>query len=234
MLQEEAQELFDEIMSHLLQDECPSEYMNTLLQEERFQTYPFVMLYELKGTKQSPIHHPEGDAWNHTMLVIDEAAQIKKKSRNDAVFMWAALLHDIGKPSTTRIRKGKITSYDHDKVGESLARELLEYSISRERVEHADLSKEQFIENVSSLVRYHMHVLYIGKNLPFSDRPGLMQRTDIREVALIGYADRMGRTCADRYQIRKDIEHFYHICKREKKKIQEKGPKNKSVVNTTE
>ncbi len=36
--------------------------------------------------------------------------------------MWGALLHDLGKAPTTKIRKGKITSYDHDKVGAELVR----------------------------------------------------------------------------------------------------------------
>ncbi len=71
-------------------------------------------------TGQSPQHHPEGSVWNHTLLVVDEAAKIKEQSADPRTFMWAALLHDLGKPSTTMRRKSKITSYDHDKVGAQL------------------------------------------------------------------------------------------------------------------
>ena len=193
--------LFLEITKHLLEDEKPSIYLSSLLQEPWFSQYPFKMLYDLKGTKQSPEHHPEGDAWNHTLLVVDNAAKIKGLSKNPRVFMWAALLHDIGKPSTTRVKKGKITSYNHDKVGEELAIEFLEYCVD----------DRGFIEEVSNLVRYHMHILYVVRDLPFADRKGLLRETDVREVAMLGYCDRMGRTNQDERKVREDIELFYHL-----------------------
>lgn len=193
--------LFLEITKHLLEDEKPSIYLNSSLQEPWFSGYPFKMLYDLKGTKQSPEHHPEGDAWNHTLLVVDKAAKIKGLSKNPGVFMWAALLHDIGKPSTTRVKKGKITSYNHDKVGEKLAREFLEYCVDN----------MEFIEEVSNLVSYHMHILYVVRDLPFANRKGLLRETDAREVAMLGYCDRMGRTNQDERKVREDIELFYHL-----------------------
>lgn len=193
--------LFLEITKHLLEDEKPSIYLSSLLQEPWFSQYPFKMLYDLKGTKQSPEHHPEGDAWNHTLLVVDNAAKIKGLSKNPRVFMWAALLHDIGKPSTTRVKKRKITSYNHDKVGEELAIEFLEYCVE----------DRGFIEEVSNLVRYHMHILYVVRDLPFADRKGLLRETEVREVAMLGYCDRMGRTNQDERKVREDIKLFYHL-----------------------
>ena len=78
--------LFLEITKHLLEDEKPSVYLKQLLQEPWFSRYPFKMLYDLKGTKQSPEHHPEGDAFNHTLLVVDYAAKLKELSKNSLVF----------------------------------------------------------------------------------------------------------------------------------------------------
>lgn len=193
--------LFLEITKHLLEDEKPSIYLSSLLQEPWFLQYPFKMLYDLKGTRQSPEHHPEGDAWNHMLLVVDYAAEIKELSKNPLVFMWAALLHDIGKPSTTRVKKGKITSYNHDKVGEKLAIEFLEYCVD----------DRGFIEEVSNLVRYHMHILFVVRDLPYADKKGLLRRADVREVAMLGYCDRMGRTNQDERKVREDIELFYHL-----------------------
>lgn len=193
--------LFLEITKHLLEDEKPSIYLSSSLQEPWFSRYPFKLLYDLKGTKQSPEHHPEGDAWNHTLLVVDNAAKIKGLSKKPREFMWAALLHDIGKPSTTRVKKGKITSYNHDKVGEKLAREFLEYCVDN----------REFIEEVSNLVSYHMHILYVVRDLPFANRKGLLRETDVREVAMLGYCDRMGRTNQDERKVREDIELFYHL-----------------------
>lgn len=109
----------------------------------------------LTDTPQSPLYHPEGSVWNHTMMVLDNAAVLKTKSRDSRAFMWAALLHDIGKTPTTKIKHGKITSYDHDVSGAELAVRFL-----------SELTDEEnHIEKVTRLVRWHMQSLYITNGL---------------------------------------------------------------------
>ena len=61
----------------------------------------FEPLRRMKTTAQSPVHHPEGNVWNHTMLVVDEAAKRRAESKDPAALMWAALLH---KTTESRIR----------------------------------------------------------------------------------------------------------------------------------
>lgn len=195
--------LFYEMNNHLLLDEKPSEYFNSILNTPILKKLPFHMLYNLKKADQSPVHHPEGNAWNHTMLVIDYAAKEKNKSKNEKVFMWAALLHDIGKPDTTKIRKGKVTSYDHDKVGAVLAMEFL-----REFV-----TDEQFINKVASLVRWHMQILHVVKELPFEDIKTMKEETDYKEVALLGYCDRLGRTNVNKEKEKQNIDTFLKKCR---------------------
>lgn len=195
------QQLFQEIEYHLLHDERPSEYLNTMSSTKNFQDYPFQLLYALKGIPQSPKYHPEGDAWNHTMLVVNEAAKVKAESSDPKAFMWAALLHDIGKPKTTRIKKDKITSYDHDKIGAELTKKFLEEFA----LEHT------FEQTVVNLVRYHMHILYVTKKLPFGDIKGLKELTDVKDVALLGWCDRMGRTNADPLLEKETIEKFHRM-----------------------
>ncbi|WP_101698348.1 HDIG domain-containing metalloprotein [Clostridium minihomine] len=195
-------ELYSEIHVHLMQDIKPSLYLNRISAEPLFQKYPFDMLYKLKSTEQSPEHHPEGNVWNHTMLVVDEAAQVKLKSRNPAVFLWAAFLHDIGKPVTTRHRKGRITAYDHDKVGAELSKQFLQ-----------EFTPDSlFIREVSELIRYHMQILFVVKNLPFADIEGMARNTEIREVALLGICDRLGRGSPDRNREQDNIELFLQKC----------------------
>lgn len=196
------QQLYLDIGTHLLGDSRPSVYLNEIYLDLLFRQYPFDMLYRLKSTMQSPEHHPEGDVWNHTMLVVDEAARVKSNSKNPAVFMWAALLHDIGKPGTTKLRKGKITSYDHDKAGEKLCEEFL--------LEFTDDSS--FIREVCGLVRYHMQILFVVKDLPFADIQGMKQNADIYEVALLGLCDRLGRTNRDRDKEENNIKLFLKKC----------------------
>ncbi len=56
------------------------------------------------GCKQNSTWHSEGDVWNHTLLVCDQAERIARETplpENERVeLMFAALCHDFGKPST--------------------------------------------------------------------------------------------------------------------------------------
>lgn len=196
-------DIYLDIENHLLNDEKPSDYLNEIYNNELFKEMPFNMLYKLKKVEQSPKYHPEGNVWNHTMMVVDEAAKVKLKSKNLKVFMWASLLHDIGKPSTTKIRNGRITSYDHDKVGEKLAKEFLLHFTD----------DNNFIDEVCGLVRYHMHILYVVNNLPYKDMKGIRESTDINEVALIGLCDRMGRLGSNISDEEKTIKRFLEMCR---------------------
>lgn len=192
--------MFTEIETHLLKDKQPSVYLNSVSQTSVFEQYPLVMINNLKKAEQSPKHHPEGNVWNHTMLVVDEAAKVKEISGDSKVFMWAALLHDIGKPDTTKIRNGRITSYDHDKVGADLARKFL-----------AEYVKDNvFIEKVAELVRWHMQILFVINNLPFADVRTMKKKTDINEVALLGFCDRMGRLGVDQEDEEENIKKFLY------------------------
>ncbi|WP_300382126.1 HDIG domain-containing metalloprotein [Clostridium sp.] len=196
------QNLYLKIEEHLINDEKPSNYLNEVYNNKLFKEYPFNMLYKLKEAEQSPKYHPEGNAWNHTMMVADEAAKIKYKSEDGKVFMWAALLHDVGKPLTTKVRNGRITSYDHDKVGERLAKEFLTFFIN----------DNSYIDKICNLVRYHMHILYVVNNLPYKDMKGIKERTNIKEVALLGLCDRLGRLGSNRIKEEETIKIFIELC----------------------
>ncbi|MDD2495035.1 MAG: HDIG domain-containing protein [Tissierellia bacterium] len=204
VINEETKEnLLNEINNHLLLDDKPSNYFYSIIDTPIFKEYPFSMLYKTRETEQSPVHHPEGNVWNHIMLVVDQAARLKNKSKNEKVFMWAALLHDIGKPDTTRNKKGKITSYDHEKVGAALAREFLsEFTTDK-----------NFIELVVGLIRWHMQILHVVRNLPFADIESMKEETDIKEIALLGYCDRLGRLKVDVVKEKENINLFLKKCK---------------------
>lgn len=195
-------QLYFDINNHLINDAKPSAFLNEISSNPLFLQYPFGMLNDLKKAGQSPEHHPEGNVWNHTMLVVDEAANLKTKSKNPSVFMWAALLHDIGKPSTSRIRKGKIISYDHDKVGSKLSKDFL--------LQFTD--DDDFVSEVFALVRYHMQILFVVNDLPFADISGMKISTDINEIALLGLCDRLGRTNSDRIKEVDNISEFLKKC----------------------
>jgi tRNA nucleotidyltransferase (CCA-adding enzyme) len=161
------------------------------------------MLYKLKETDQSPIHHPEGNVWNHTLLVVDQGASQRNKSKDEKVFMWAALLHDIGKAETTKNKKGKITAYNHESVGADLCVKFLEEFTTDKKM----------INKVRGLVRWHMQILHVVNNMPFADIKTMTEETDIYEIALLGFCDRMGRTNADGVKERKNIKIFLEKCR---------------------
>lgn len=56
----------------------------------------FPELDKLFEVPQSPVHHPEGDAGTHTMMVVDAAAQLS----DQLDIRFAALVHDLGKSLT--------------------------------------------------------------------------------------------------------------------------------------
>lgn len=78
-----------------LATERPSVFFRILLDAGLLDaTYPEI--YALVGKSQPPEHHPEGDAFRHSMQVLDRAARLS--TRNEVRF--AALVHDIGKGRT--------------------------------------------------------------------------------------------------------------------------------------
>jgi len=197
---------FEEFENHLMQDEKPSIYFNTILDKgDIFTKYPYTLISCLVDTPQSPQHHPEGNVWKHTMLVVDNAAKVKELSENPRAFMWGALLHDLGKTPTTKIRKGKITSYDHDKVGAELSRKFLE----------AITENEELIKQVTALVRWHMQTLFVTKKLPFGDMEKMSSEIHFREIALLSQCDRLGRGGISKAKIKEEkenIKKFVRTC----------------------
>lgn len=211
------EELFKEIEMHLLQDEKPSIYLNKILNEGKLDEYPLNFIRGLKDIEQNLKHHPEGHVWNHLMLVIDEGANNRDKSGDKRVFMWGLLLHDIGKLKTTKLRKGRWTSYDHDKVGADMAREFLEFF-------NQDY---EFIDKVSSVVRWHMQSLFVNNKLPFGDIKSMLKEIDVEEIALISLSDRMGRGEMDqlkRGETKEAIENFRRVCLIELEKSKKNEP----------
>lgn len=195
---------FLEIEKTLLQEEKPSIFIEKLLKTDRLNKYPFSMISDLNKIPQNPKYHPEGNVFNHVMMVIDEGVQQREKVTNKRAFMWGLLLHDIGKTPTTKMRKGRLTSYNHDKVGAVMAREFMEYFNE----------DEEFISLVSSLVRWHMQSLYVNKNLPFKEIDKMVSELNINDIVLFSLADRLGRGGIDkekRREVFNDIEKFREI-----------------------
>lgn len=87
-------------------------------------------LAKLWSTQQDPKYHPEGSVGSHTMMVLDGAAELAQPESFSASarreFMFAALLHDQGKLTTTKEIDGVIHAYGHEAAGVKPAEEFLQ------------------------------------------------------------------------------------------------------------
>ena len=74
----------------------------------------------LRGVEQPPQFHPEGDVFEHTMLML---TNMTLPTPNLA---WSVLLHDVGKAATfSREESGRIRFFGHERVGEEIADGIL-------------------------------------------------------------------------------------------------------------
>ena len=85
-------------------------------------------LVPLAATPQDPEWHPEGDVWTHTLLAVDQAAALigDLEHARALTVMLATLLHDVGKPATTRFERGRLRSPGHEEAGIPPATSLLD------------------------------------------------------------------------------------------------------------
>ncbi|MBN1069301.1 HDIG domain-containing protein [Clostridium botulinum] len=200
----EEKKIFLEIEKHLLNDEKPSLFLNEELHKGSFDKYPLSMIKDLREVPQNPKYHPEGNVFIHTMMVVDEGAKRREISNDKRIFMWTLLLHDIGKKPTTKIRKGRLISYDHDKVGAEMAEEFLNYFN-----ENKDL-----VDYVRKLIRWHMQSLFVVKNTRYQDIEGILRDISVDDIALVSLCDRLGRGGLDDSlieQTKNDIEFFKKV-----------------------
>ncbi len=91
-------------------------------------------------------HHQHKDVYQHSLTVLRQAIELEDDGP-DLVLRWAALLHDIGKPSTRRHEAdGGVSFHHHEVVGAKMV---------RKRMRALKYSK-QMVDDVSQLVYLHL------------------------------------------------------------------------------
>ena len=147
----------------------------------------FPELKDLINCPQNPIWHPEGDVWIHTKMVVDNASKLRHLMPNDwkLAYMFGALLHDVGKPSTTT---PDLKANGHDVAGVKISETFL-MRLTNDK---------DLINKVTTIVGLHM-------------RPGQLINSNAKEAAwkrlhnkcrldILGWqskADSAGRTGRD-------------------------------------
>ena len=102
----------------------------------------------MKGVKQPPEFHPEGDVFVHTLLLLENLPLPCPPT-----LAWGALLHDVGKPATFRVAPDRIRFDGHVEVGVKIAEEIC----TRLRFSNHDT------DQVVSLVDNHMRFGHVTR-----------------------------------------------------------------------
>ena len=187
-----------ELEKVLLTYEKPSIYFEKLKENKNLK-YDFPEINDLVGVIQSPIHHPEGDVFNHTMMVLDEAAKLKDKAKNPLGFMYSALCHDFGKILTTTTKEdGKIISYNHERAGLKLVRKFLNRTTKKE-----DDKLRDYVLNMTEL---HMQPNQLAnQNSKLKSTRKLFNKSICpHDLVLLAKADALGRSVNQDYSFKED------------------------------
>lgn len=185
-----------ELEEVLLTYEKPSRYFMNLKDDNNLDM-KFPEVGDLVGVIQSPIHHPEGDVFNHTMMVIDEAAKLKNKAKNPIGFMYSALCHDFGKVITTTTKEdGKIISYNHERAGLKLVRKFLDRTVKKQ--------ENAFEDYVLNMVELHMQPNQLAnQNSKLKSTRKLFKKSVCpQDLILLAKADALGRSVSEDYLLK--------------------------------
>ncbi len=137
--------LFEEFRKLLLKGVTPSVGLRVLERTELIRFFP--ELAAMLGVPQDPRWHPEGDVWQHTLLVVDRAAEGRSgDERDDLALMFAALCHDVGKALVTEGDGERVHAYQHETAGLAPTDDLL----ARLR------APTELRTRVAGLVRHHL------------------------------------------------------------------------------
>lgn len=130
----------DELTKVMKQAEKPSIFFEFLRQVGWLGHY-FKELEDLIGVQQDPIHHPEGDAYVHTLHCMD--------STEDPFIRIVMLCHDLGKATKTQYNKEK---QKWQAIGHEKEVHLTETLLNRVK-----WGSKKLISQVMLLVELHMY-----------------------------------------------------------------------------
>lgn len=180
-------------MTEILMADRPADILEKMKRSSELDD--FVELRNLIGVTQSPLYHPEGDVWNHTMMVLNVAAVLKKEAQNPFGFMLVALTHDFGKAFTTKVSKsGKISAIGHDKEGVPIVERLLERILDKETFEEVG-------PYVLNMVKLHMRPNNMAPACRKQSKWNKLFSESLcpEDLLLFAKADHLGRAEAEPY-----------------------------------
>ncbi|MFZ0256594.1 MAG: polynucleotide adenylyltransferase [Gammaproteobacteria bacterium] len=184
-----AQRVWEEWHKWVTQSTSPSVGLRFLVASDWSRHFPEI--HALRGTPQDPEWHPEGDVFRHTCYCCDAMVSLPgwqaAASQPKAVYLFAILAHDFGKPQTTQsVQKGerlRTVSPGHDRIGALRAEDFL-------RRIHAP---KEIIRRVKPLVKNHLAHLQTPTDRAVRRLAQRLAPETIESLTLVMSADHMGR-----------------------------------------
>lgn len=132
----------------------------------------------MRGIFQGKPMQPEGDLWDHTMLVLSLLPP-----EPTFTLSFAGFLHDVGKPSTRSFQQGRYTFHNHEQVGAGTAEQI------GRRLKLSNSERER----ITWLVRYHQ---YLGeaKRMREAKLRRMLAEPGIEELLALHRADALATT----------------------------------------
>ena len=185
-----SERIHGELSKALMKAKKPSVFFDELRKMGQLSQW-FPEIEALIGVPQNPVHHPEGDVWSHTLMVLDAAAELRRDAKYPEGFMMSALTHDLGKAVSTLVEENKVSAIGHEKTGVELTRQFLRRISNENRLTHY----------VLNMVELHMR-----PNMMASDRASRKATSKMfdqsvcpEDLLLLAKADYFGKGNAENY-----------------------------------
>ena len=175
VLQTSAERIRDELLKMLTEGGARRAF--ELLDETGLLPHILPEIAAMKGVKQPPQFHPEGDVFTHTMIMLGHFDRLEKRTPTLAL---GALLHDVGKP-VTQTFEDRIRFNEHERIGATMAERICR---------RLKLSNEQ-TASVVWLVRNHMRAVLVpemreAKRKRFVREPGFGELLELLRLDSLG------------------------------------------------
>ena len=158
----------------------PSIFFEVLRQANVLDVH-FKEIYDLIGALQPIEYHPEGDAYNHTMIAVDVCAKITK----DEIIRFSTLVHDLGKGRTPKEMYPH--HYGHDIGGVEPLKELAQrIGIPREWKSCGMTSVKEHMKGG------YFYYMSIPKQVSFIERV-VKSKLGLKGLQYVVYSDRARR-----------------------------------------
>ena len=176
--------IMTELEKTLLKSKRPSTFFRELRKMNQLSIW-FPELEALIGIPQDPNYHPEGDVWEHTMQVIDQAALLRDLSSDPLAFMISAMCHDFGKTVTSEAVNGRVHAYGHEIEGLTVAEQFLDRITTDKKLLKYVLNMIKLHMQPNQIVRSRAHKKSFMKMFDRSICP--------EDLLLLAKADSLGR-----------------------------------------